>query len=645
MVAQAPRTTIKIHRSGESVPEEYRGFGTLNASGIPELMDPWDAIYALNMTNRIGYFGDQQGILATRPGYAPKPNFGFSTFTDYSPNEETYITRAMKKWYPSSILGAHGQMVRLYNDEIQKLDYGDTAWSTIANGTGLSTAGYPEMVVFGKPLKTLVIPHPIEGLLCLDNQGNFWHQAIPQGAGGGNISGCMIVAQLNTKLFVMGNYFDEGEGLNVYYCGANNCGVYTDPTSTAQWQYPNGGMFRIYAVNSRDRRSDPMRVTGAAEMAGRLVIFTETGRYIVTAPGTGSERIDYEVGAGCLAPGLVAAHLGRVYWCDTENVYEYYGGDPLKIGRPVNPLLKHAKFTDDSGNLIVQNFFSFVFHNRIWFNIRTSGLRGISGNYINTNFIFDTERRSWDLWNIPICAATIAESGFDLSRLYFASPESRSGQYKCHRFMADDQEHPDDAEVFDDDGRDMRAIWRTGRLGGGIDLETVNKKFWFLRFNMDIYKGTHITTARVNQFVDKDDDMPGTITLVNANPSHKPPITGMEVLGINTKFLRDLRVGQRIAPIGDTLLSGLVASVKDNTHATLANAYTDAPYTGDWCCFWPVEWPQTKLRTSLQKFGLNHSAGTNTTIELDIIGSGRLSIKQMELIVEPLPLDQEDIPE
>jgi hypothetical protein len=640
------REGFQLHRSGEGTPEEFRGFGGVNASGVPEYMNPWDAIYALYFTNRQGVYGDVQGALSTRPGYASGPKYGFPSYAGDNTAGEDSIVRGVKKWYPNELfLGGtlqNGEAVRLIADRLEHLS-GVAGWLPIPGAeSGISTAGYPEMTVFGIPDKVLVIPHLTEGLMCWDGE-HFWKQSIPQASGGGDISGCMYTAQVNGKMFVCGNYFDAGEGLNIYHCGAGNLGTYTNPTSYAAWTTPNGGMFRVYAAHSREKRSDPMRVTGFGEILGRLVIFTETGRYVVTAPGSGMETVDYESGCGCLTGGLISSFMGRLYWWDEENCYEYYGGDPVPIGSRVNPIARHIKFTDDSGNLIVQNFFSFVFMGQIWNNIRTSGLRGISGNYVNTNLIYDVRRRTWYVWNIPMCAATVAEAGRDLGQLYFSSAEPRSGKYKSHRFAADDQ-HSGEA-VFSDDGRDITAIWRTPRLGGPPEVGMVNKKWWFMRVNQEVYDVTHLGFAALFQFLGTDELMPGGLT----TGTYTDPITHVidkkVVIGTNTKFLRDLRVGQYIGASADPLQNGKIASIQDNTHLTLSAdwAYT-ALSNSEWCAFWKVLWPSDPTRTPVEKFGLNQTVSARTTFDLTVKGQGRLTVKEMELVCDLLPLDQEDIP-
>lgn len=480
MGRQNPRREYqKLFRDGEQWPSYMRGFGGMHRGIVDRYMDPWDAYYSLNFFTREDIFGTKMGALSTRHGYAPAHTYGLRGFAgDLATN---YEVRALHKWYPQNTADITGEMVRILHDNFQVNDGAGWVQKNTAEPFNNTTA-YPMMIEAGWPVKHLFIAMPGNdanpgGLYCYDKDGNFWKQKINTYEGNEVKSLRWITVAGDGRLYACGDWIDDDMPLIVVYSGPAKVGSHTDPTDTTYWTYPNGGTIIIYAQGPRNL-SGPTRITGIAWLNGYVVVFTETGRYIIANPGTASQYTKYYPGYGCWNGNLVTENPydGKIYWWDAQGGYCWAGaGSPDRLSNPMWGVLENLRAVDGSGNYCAHKFFSFIYMGQWWTQMRTQGLTGIGtskfpgvrGHDLNTNFVYDFHRRQWYLANIPMTAVTVAQAGLDIGALYFSSPvDTNLGgdpQFKTHRYGFNEATGQ---AVYGDDGANILANWNTGKVQG-----------------------------------------------------------------------------------------------------------------------------------------------------------------------------------
>jgi hypothetical protein len=500
----------KLYRTGDRWPIHLRGFGGVNAAGPDRDSDPWVAQYAVNWTNRQGLYGNKIGGLSTRPGIAPVDHYNLPGFSGEVPTNNP--VRALHKFYPSNNITTAGEMCRVVSNQFQVND--GSGWTNKSGAfTFNNTTAYPQILELGWPSKHLLIANPgtpaSQGGLYVYDGTNYWKQSIDRYGGASEVNSLRWLCQgSDGRAYVCGDYIDDDEPLVVHYSAPGTVGTHTDPTNKNQWLYPNGGLFLVYAQGPRGK-SGPTRITGMAWLNGYVLIFTEVGRYIVSNPGTGSERVDYLPGYGCLNGNLVCEdeYSGRVMWWDAYGGYTWTGsGLPSRVSQPIWPHLGNIAMKDGSGDYIAQKMFSFTYLGQWWTQLRTSGLTGIStsstpgelGHDLNTNFIFDFITGQWYIANIPMTCATVAQSGLDLGQMYFASPVDKgTNQYYTYRYGFDEAASQ---AVYADHGEDIYAYWKTPKLVGE-DLMR-KKQYEKIRVNAEVTAGATPIGASIKCYYD-----------------------------------------------------------------------------------------------------------------------------------------------
>jgi hypothetical protein len=502
----------KLYRWGERWPQYLRGFGGINTSGVDRQMDPWQALYMLNLSTRVGLYGSNFGVLSTRPGFARACKYNLPGFAgDVATN---YPVRALHKWYPSQEVTSNGEMIRI---ELGNFEVNNGSGWTLKNADNLfvNTTARPQMIEAGWPNKHMFIAMPGTlgspgGLYCYDNNGNFWKQAVPRYGGAGDINSLRwLCVGGDGRLYGCGDYIDADMPLAVVYSAPANAGVYTAPNDTSMFEYPNGGVFLVYAQGPANT-SGPTRITGIAWMQGYIVIFTESGRYVVSNAGTGNEYIDYMPGYGCLSGKLITEDPrgGKIYWWDAYGGYSWSGaGQPTRLTDPIWSLLSALRAVDGGGSYLFPYYFSFFYLDQWWTCVRLDQLPGITasstpgtkGYDLNANFVLDMKTGQWHLYDIPMTDVAICTGGLDLGQMYFSSPVDTLGspsQYWTYSYGYDEQTGK---LVYDDDGSNILAIWKSTKLAGKDYLR--RKRYEKFRLSAGVTAGTTPIGAALNFYV------------------------------------------------------------------------------------------------------------------------------------------------
>lgn len=617
--------------------EMFRGFSGINAATAPEFVDGSRPIYSLNMTGRYGLYGNRMGYINTRPGFADFPKYGWPAWDDGNPAHVGDVptnnpVRLWAKWYPGSGLAPTGQTVRLVGAAFQYNNNDGSGWMTPAGANALNATQYPQWMVFGAPglnKKLFLFVDLFNGLCCWDGT-NFWQQTVPL-PGGGAVSGLMWLAQSEGRLFVGGNWIDPAGRLYVHYCKPGEVGDPTDPTNTVNWLGPFGGFFPVYAGN---RFGEGTRTTALVSDLGRLWVFTEKGRYCVTNAGLSDETVDFYPGYGCISGKTMWSEKGSYFWWDKIGGYEWnLGGNPRDISREIFPLFNNLKFRNAAGDFIAHNYFSFIYLDQ-YITVARTDLDFVTGDELNTWFVFDLVDRKWNIWNIPATCADICDAGTDLNMLYFGSPVDTnpggSAQYKTYRFGVDDQTG---LPIFDDDGSDDESLWVGGKDGYG-SIET-RKQYWFLRLRAEASGDTGTIGAKTQFYMDDDDDLAGTITMTNGSP---------DVVGVNTKFTQDYVAGQAIILRAQRNIGTLpvILTVTDDTNIVLTGNFTGTTGSGDHCKPTRFTWPADPASLPFHKLGFTgRPFGYMSTIEYFIKSQRRISIKTMEGLFRAVDIDSD----
>lgn len=510
-----PYIPYDYHRSDG--PEIFRGFGGIDARIAPEFASGNRPRYALNMTTRLGMFGNKVGYLNTRHGFADQPKHGFPTWSDggnVGDVPTANVVRLQAKWSPLTGDAPAGQLVRLVGATFQYNNNDGTGWHTPAGADALNATHYPQWLVFGAPgagKKLFVFVDQSNGL-CLWDGTNFWEQSVPL-PGGGNATGFQWVAEQDGRLFVGGDNVDVADRLIVHYCKAGDAGDPTDPTDTVNWSGPFGGFFPCYAGN---RFSEGTRTTGIISDRGRLWVFTENGRYVVTDAGLAEEHIDFYPDFGCISGKTMWSSKGSTFWVDKSGAYEWTGGgNPRDISGEIFPLLStYLRMKNAAGDYVGGRFFSFVWLDH-YITVVRSVMEGATGDELNTWLVYDLITRGWQIWPIQATCAAVYKTGLDMHELYFCSPVNlgtqQSPQYYTYSFGKDDQNGG--LPVYSDNGSDIYGLVTFGKDAWGAMYQ--RKQYHFLRTRVSVSGTSGTIGMKANYYIDDDDELIGQITMTN----------------------------------------------------------------------------------------------------------------------------------